>query len=158
MELFFAFSGSSTATSTSEQEPALAKRKSATGSLYDATRSQARHSATTACSSSATALLTVSNIRCLPLCTPRCSPIARRPQRAARARAPLSVGLLVRYIERCAEPSLDQVAQIVHRARCACPTVVVPARRPADSPKRTDRTEEIFARWNRGHAQELSAA
>src|ERR1700722_10814248 len=68
MELFFAFSGSSTATSTSEQEPALAKRKSATGSLYDATRSQARHSATTACSSSATALFTVSNIRCLALC------------------------------------------------------------------------------------------
>jgi hypothetical protein len=36
--------------------------------LYDATRSQARHSATTACSSSATALFTVSNIRCLALC------------------------------------------------------------------------------------------
>jgi hypothetical protein len=33
--------------------PALARRKSATGSLYDATRSQARHSATMACSSSA---------------------------------------------------------------------------------------------------------
>src|SRR6478752_3621114 len=59
---------SSMATSTSEQGPALAKRKSATGSLYDATRSQARHSATTACSSSATALFTVSNIRCLALC------------------------------------------------------------------------------------------
>src|SRR6202041_2782581 len=57
---------SSTATSTSEQAPALAKRKSATGSLYDATRSQARHSATTAGSSSATALFTVSNIRALP--------------------------------------------------------------------------------------------
>src|SRR6266480_693538 len=59
---------SSTATSTSEQGPALAKRKSATGSLYDATRSQARHSATTACSSSATALFTVSNIGRLALC------------------------------------------------------------------------------------------
>ncbi len=44
---------SSTATSTSELGPACAKRKSATGSLYDTTRSQVRHSATTACSSSA---------------------------------------------------------------------------------------------------------
>ncbi|MGA8756291.1 MAG: hypothetical protein WB611_08155 [Stellaceae bacterium] len=48
--------------------PSFGETEVATGSLYHATRSQARHSAPTACSSSATALLTVSNIRCLALC------------------------------------------------------------------------------------------